>query len=208
MNEHGLGLHRGVQTDLHASRSNVRTVMLKWGQQAVIYEIAPVSFQGSNGDGRGDLPGLLSRIDYLEWLGVDAIWLTPIYRSPMLDLGYDIADFCAIDPLFGTLEDFDRLVDILHARTMRLILDFVPNHHVGPASLVRGEPLITLQSQTQLVCVGRSGPRRGTAEQLAERFRRQRLAVGREDRTVLLPLVSHRAARPQLAQPGGAVHHG
>jgi hypothetical protein len=66
---------------------------LKWWQRAVIYEIAPVSFQDSNGDGKGDLPGLIRRIDYLQWLGVDAVWLTPIYLSPMLDLGYDIADF-------------------------------------------------------------------------------------------------------------------
>ena len=101
---------------------------LKWWQRAVIYEIAPVSFQDSNGDGKGDLPGLIRRLDYLEWLGVDAVWLTPIYRSPMLDLGYDIAGFCAIDPVFGTMQDFDRLVDRLHARDMRVILDFVPNH--------------------------------------------------------------------------------
>ena len=101
---------------------------LKWWQRAVIYEIAPVSFQDSNGDGKGDLPGLIRRLDYLEWLGIDAVWLTPIYRSPMLDLGYDIADFCAIDPVFGTMQDFDRLVDRLHARDMRVILDFVPNH--------------------------------------------------------------------------------
>lgn len=101
---------------------------LKWWQRAVIYEIAPVSFQDSNGDGKGDLPGLIRRIDYLQWLGADAVWLTPIYLSPMLDLGYDIADFCAIDPVFGTMQDFERLVDMLHARDMRLILDFVPNH--------------------------------------------------------------------------------
>lgn len=99
-----------------------------WWQRAVIYEITPISFQDSNGDGKGDLPGLLDRIDYLHWLGVDAIWLTPVFRSPMLDLGYDIADFCAIDPLFGTLQDFDILVERLHGRDMRLILDFVPNH--------------------------------------------------------------------------------
>ena len=101
---------------------------LKWWQRAVFYEIALISFQDSNGDGHGDLPGLISRLDYLEWLGIDAVWLTPIYRSPMLDLGYDISDFCAIDPMFGTLEDLDNLVSSLHARGLRLILDFVPNH--------------------------------------------------------------------------------
>src|SRR4051794_37236474 len=100
----------------------------RWWQRAVIYEVAPISFQDSNGDGKGDLPGLISRLDYLEWLGVGALWLTPIYKSQMLDLGYDIADFCSIDPLFGSLGDFDRLIGLLHARGIRLILDFVPNH--------------------------------------------------------------------------------
>jgi alpha-glucosidase len=101
---------------------------LRWWQSATIYEIAPISFQDSNGDGKGDLPGLISRLDYLEWLGVGAVWLTPIYRSPMLDLGYDVADFCDVDPIFGTLADFDRLVTSLHARGIKLIIDFVPNH--------------------------------------------------------------------------------
>jgi alpha-glucosidase len=101
---------------------------LAWWQQAVFYEIAPISFQDSNQDGKGDLPGLIDRIGYLEWLGIDAIWLSPVYVSPMRDLGYDIADFCSIDPLYGTLSDFDMLVNTLHARGMRLILDFVPNH--------------------------------------------------------------------------------
>jgi alpha-glucosidase len=100
----------------------------KWWRTAVFYEIVPISFQDSNADGKGDLPGLISRLDYLEWLGIDAIWLAPIYPSPMLDLGYDIADFCAVDPTYGTLKDFDEFVSSLHARGMRLILDFVPNH--------------------------------------------------------------------------------
>ncbi|MBR0995531.1 DUF3459 domain-containing protein [Bradyrhizobium japonicum] len=99
-----------------------------WWESAVIYEIALISFQDSNGDGKGDLAGLLSRIDYLSWLGVDAVWLTPIYRSPFRDLGYDISDYCAIDPAFGSLEDFDRLLDALHTEGIRLILDLVPNH--------------------------------------------------------------------------------
>ncbi|WP_018320613.1 alpha-amylase family glycosyl hydrolase [Bradyrhizobium sp. WSM2793] len=99
-----------------------------WWESAVIYEIAPISFQDSNGDGKGDLAGLLSRIDYLKWLGVDAVWLTPIYKSPFRDLGYDISDYCAIDPAFGSLGDFDRLLEALHAEGIRLILDLVPNH--------------------------------------------------------------------------------
>jgi len=100
----------------------------RWWQRAVIYQIAVKSFQDSDGDGIGDLRGLIARIDYLTWLGVDAVWLTPIQRSPMRDFGYDIADFCSVDPVYGTLDDFDQLLATLHARDIRLILDFVPNH--------------------------------------------------------------------------------
>ena len=101
---------------------------LKWWQRTEFYEIAPISFQDSNGDGKGDLPGLISRIEYLEWLGIGAVWLTPLYPSPRLDFGYDISDFCTIDRLFGSIEDFDRLLMLLHEREIRLILDVVPNH--------------------------------------------------------------------------------
>nr|PZN31071.1 MAG: alpha-amylase [Chloroflexota bacterium] len=99
-----------------------------WWQRGVIYQIYPRSFQDSNGDGVGDLRGILQRLDYLAWLGVDAIWLSPIYPSPMADFGYDVADYCDIHPLFGNLEDFDRLVAEAHARGLKVILDYVPNH--------------------------------------------------------------------------------
>jgi alpha-glucosidase len=99
-----------------------------WWQKAVIYQIYPRSFQDSDGDGVGDLAGMLRRLDYLSWLGVDAVWICPIYPSPMADFGYDVADYVGIDPLFGTIADLDRLVAALHARGISLILDFVPNH--------------------------------------------------------------------------------
>jgi alpha-glucosidase len=102
--------------------------MTPWWHDAVIYEIPLVSFQDSNGDGAGDLPGLLDRLDYLQWLGVDAIWLTPIYPSPFRDFGYDISDYCGVDPARGTSDDFDRLVAGLHGAGIRLIMDLVPNH--------------------------------------------------------------------------------
>jgi len=101
---------------------------LAWWQSAVIYEIYPRSFQDSNGDGIGDLAGIIQRLDYLVKLGVDAIWVAPIYRSPMADFGYDVADYCSIDPIFGTMHDFDRLLEEAHRRDLRVILDFVPNH--------------------------------------------------------------------------------
>jgi alpha-glucosidase len=99
-----------------------------WWQKAVIYQIYPRSFQDSNGDGVGDLNGIFDRVDYLSWLGVDTVWISPIYPSPMADFGYDVANYVDIDPVFGTRADFDRLVRALHERGIRVILDFVPNH--------------------------------------------------------------------------------
>jgi alpha-glucosidase len=101
---------------------------LTWWQHGIVYEIYSRSFQDSNGDGVGDLNGILQRLDYLVQLGIDAIWLTPIYPSPMADFGYDVAEYCGIDPIFGTMEDFDGLLAELHRRGLKMILDFVPNH--------------------------------------------------------------------------------
>jgi alpha-glucosidase len=101
---------------------------LDWWKRAVIYEVYPRSFQDTNGDGIGDLQGIIDRLDYLVDLGVDALWVAPIYLSPMADFGYDVADFCKIDPIFGNMSDFDLLLEQMHRRGLRLILDFVPNH--------------------------------------------------------------------------------
>jgi len=99
-----------------------------WWQHSVIYEIYPRSFQDSNRDGIGDLSGMARRLDYLVGLGIDAIWISPIFPSPMADFGYDVANYCEIDPIFGTLQDFDRFLEEAHHRGLRVILDFVPNH--------------------------------------------------------------------------------
>ncbi len=104
------------------------TAQFEWWQRGIIYHIYPRSFQDSNDDGVGDLPGIISRLDYLQWLGVDGVWISPIYPSPMADFGYDVSDYTAIHPMFGTLDDFDRLVDAAHGRGLRLLLDYVPNH--------------------------------------------------------------------------------
>jgi alpha-glucosidase len=99
-----------------------------WWQTSVIYQIYPRSFQDSNGDGIGDLRGIIRRLDHLVDLGVDAIWLSPIFPSPMADFGYDISNYTDIDPLFGYLEDFDALLAAAHASGLKLLLDLVPNH--------------------------------------------------------------------------------
>jgi hypothetical protein len=99
-----------------------------WWQRAVVYQIYPRSFADASGDGVGDLRGIRDRLEYLEWLGVDAIWLSPVFRSPMADFGYDVSDYCDVDPLFGTLADLDALVADAHAHGIRLLLDWVPNH--------------------------------------------------------------------------------
>jgi alpha-glucosidase len=99
-----------------------------WWKRGVVYQIYPRSFQDSNGDGIGDLRGILQRLDYCVALGVDAIWLSPVYPSPMADFGYDVSDYIGIHPIFGTLAEFDELVAAMKQRGLKLILDFVPNH--------------------------------------------------------------------------------
>ena len=100
----------------------------KWWQNAVIYQIYPKSFQDSNGDGIGDLPGIIDRLDYLKELGIDGIWLSPVCQSPQFDNGYDISDYQNIDPMFGTMEDMRRLISEAKKRDIRIIFDLVLNH--------------------------------------------------------------------------------
>src|SRR6478672_7552123 len=99
-----------------------------WWMAGVLYQIYPLSFADSNADGFGDLQGIAEHLDHLQWLGVDAIWLSPITVSPNADWGYDVADYCAVQPEMGTLAAFDELVAAAHRKAIRVLLDFVPNH--------------------------------------------------------------------------------
>jgi alpha-glucosidase len=133
-----LSMNRSILSKAHAlrpdavelprKRSAVGGGSLRWWQTAVVYQVYPRSFQDSDADGVGDLRGIEQRLDYLVELGIDAIWLSPVFPSPMADFGYDISDYTDIDPLFGTLADFDALLAAAHARGIRLIMDLVPNH--------------------------------------------------------------------------------
>ncbi|CAN5544583.1 MAG: alpha-amylase family glycosyl hydrolase [Rubrobacteraceae bacterium] len=99
-----------------------------WWQKGVVYQIYPRSFMDSNADGIGDLPGITTKLEYVAHLGVDAVWLSPIFSSPMADFGYDVSDYTGIHPMFGTLEDFDAFVEKAHGLGLKVILDYVPNH--------------------------------------------------------------------------------
>jgi len=101
---------------------------LAWWKRAVVYQIYPLSFLDANGDGFGDLQGINQKLDYLKNLGVDVLWLSPVYQSPMDDNGYDISDYYQIDPIFGTMADFIELLSKVHEKGMKLIMDLVVNH--------------------------------------------------------------------------------
>ncbi len=117
-----------LNTEKDLPREDVSPIQKKWWKEAVFYQIYPISFMDSNGDGKGDLNGILSKLDYLKDLGVDAIWLSPIYESPYDDNGYDISNYYEILHTFGTMEEFDALLAGVHERGMRLIMDLVVNH--------------------------------------------------------------------------------
>ena len=115
-------------TRLTKSMTSNRPVEKAWWKEAVVYQIYPASFCDSNGDGLGDMPGIISKVPYIQSLGADTIWLSPIFASPQHDMGYDISDYRSIHPPYGTVEDVQRLIDELHSRSMRLLMDLVVNH--------------------------------------------------------------------------------
>ena len=114
--------------DLASAPSHSANHNAEWWRSAVIYQVYPRSFADSNGDGIGDLPGITSRLDSLASLGIDAVWLSPFMRSPQKDAGYDVSDYTDVDPLFGTLADFDAMVSRAHELGLRVLIDLVPNH--------------------------------------------------------------------------------
>ena len=111
---------RPMATEKSSSRS--------WMSDAAIYQIYPRSFKDSTGSGLGDIAGITQQMDYLERLGIEAIWLSPFYPSPLVDGGYDVADYCDVDPRLGSLDDFDDMIAAAHARGIKVIVDIVPNH--------------------------------------------------------------------------------
>ncbi len=129
-----------------------------WWRGAVIYQIYPRSYLDANGDGVGDLPGIIQRLDHIAALGVDAIWISPFFKSPMADFGYDIADYRDVDPLFGSLDDFDRLLAKAHGLGLKVMIDQVLSH-LDRACVVPREPPGPQQSEGRLVRLGR--PARG-----------------------------------------------
>ncbi len=100
----------------------------RWPDGAIVYQIYPRSFYDSNGDGIGDIPGITAKLDYLKNLGVNAIWISPFYKSPMADFGYDVADYCSVDPIFGEIADMDKLIEKTHSKGIKVLIDLVPNH--------------------------------------------------------------------------------
>jgi hypothetical protein len=174
------------------------------GAAAVIYQVYPRSYQDTSGDGVGDLIGIAERIEYIASLGVDAIWISPFFTSPMKDFGYDVSDYTNVEPMFGTLGDFDHLVKVAHDHGIRIIIDLVLSTLVRPASLVHRKPLGPHQPQGRLVCLGRTQARWHAAQQLAVDLRRLRLAVGRQARAVLPAQFPHLAAGSELPQSGSS----
>src|SRR5215207_2945358 len=99
-----------------------------WWKEGVFYQIYPRSFYDTNGDGIGDMPGITQKLDYLAWLGIEGVWISPFFESPMDDFGYDITDYLNVDPIFGTLNDFDAMMAKATALGLKIVLDLVPNH--------------------------------------------------------------------------------
>jgi len=149
---------------------------LKWWQKSIVYQIYPKSFQDTTGTGVGDIPGVTSHLDYLKSLGTGAIWLTPVYPSPMVDNGYDISDYCGIDPSYGTMEDMEELIAEAKKRDIRIVMDLVFNHSSDQHPY---------ESQGRLVHLARRQAGRLGSDELESHLRRLGLDVVRGAPAVL-----------------------
>ena len=176
-----------------------------WFKTAVFYEVLVRSFRDSNGDGTGDFKGLIEKLDYLQWLGVDCLWIPPFFTSPLRDGGYDVADYTDILPEIGTVEDFHDFLDEAHKRGIRVIIDFVMNHTSDAAPVVPGQPRSDPDGPVRrlLRLVRHRRALRGRPDHL-RRHRAVELDLGPGPPAVLLAPVLLPPARPQLRQPGGA----
>ena len=179
-----------------------------WWRDAVVYQIYPRSFADADGDGIGDLRGILAHLDHLEALGVDVVWLSPIYRSPQDDNGYDISDYLDVDPMFGTLADLDELIAALHDRGIKLVHGPRRQPHVRRAPVVRRVPPSPTAGQARLVLVApaprRDGRRRARrrADELALVLLRPGVGARPGERRVLPAPVLAPPARPELGAAG------
>ena len=199
----GAGAHRADLRLLLLRGSRMTSDDPLWFKSAIIYELHVRAFFDSNGDGKGDIQGLITKLPYLQDLGVNCLWLLPMYPSPLRDDGYDIADFYAIHPDYGTLEDFQRLVDAAHARGHPRPHRAGGEPHQRPAPLVPGGAQQPRQPQAQLVRVERHRPAvPGRAHHL-HRHRALQLDLGPGGQAVLLAPLLQPPARPQLRQPRG-----
>lgn len=176
-----------------------------WWRQAVVYQVYPRSFYDADGDGLGDLRGVTAQMGYLRRLGVDAIWLSPFYPSPLADGGYDVADYRNVDPRLGTLADFDEMAAAAHAAGIKVVVDIVPNHTSTEHPWFREALAAAPGSPERDRYVFRRG-RGETGEppqRLAVHLRRASVGAGRGRRVVPAPLCRG-AGRPQLGEPRGS----
>ena len=169
----------------------------RWWQKSVVYQIYPRSFQDSNGDGIGDLKGITSRLEYIRELGADTIWLSPVYQSPNDDNGYDISDYQAIMQEFGTMQDFDEMLEKAHSLGLKIVMDLVVNHSSDEHRWF-AESRSSRDNPYRDYYIWKE---RRPAQQLGFLLRRERMAEGRSHRHVLSASVFAEAAGSELGQP-------
>ena len=176
-----------------------------WWKNAVVYQVYPRSFQDSDGDGVGDIPGITSRLDHLALLGVDVLWLSPVYRSPMDDNGYDISDYQDVDPLFGTLADLDALIAGCHDRGIRVVMDLVVNHTSDEHPwFVESRDPASPKRDWYWWRPGRPDAPGGAPNNWESAFGGPAWQYDEPSGAVVPPRLQPQAARPQLGEPRGA----